>query len=113
MFIALALMCAFLNPLQVDDERARLLRLRAIKFGCYGSFAVLVAATYAVPILDGDTRWVTQPNFIMQRCGMWDAFVITFAVAQLLFWFWSYRDGVVATPVTGWRRVVQMCMTGR
>ena len=113
MFIALGLMGVFLNPLRLDDERAQSLRLRALKFGCYGSFMALFAGTYILPALDGDTRWVTHPNFMMQRFGMWDAFIITFAVAQLLFWFWSYRDGVEAKPVTGWRRVVQMCWTGR
>lgn len=114
MFIALGLVNVFFNPLRPDDERARALRIKAIAVGFYASFGALFLVTVLLRSLSNEAviRALRHEGHL-PSVGYWDAVILTLLFAQGLFWFWRYRDGKEPTPVTGWRRVVQMCLTGR
>lgn len=113
--IAVGLMCAFFNPWRPDDERGRLLRIKAVAAGFYASFTILFIGLVLVRTLSKEAlmRAMRHEPPLPSLWGVWDAIILTLVLAQLLFWWWSYRDGVEPKRVTGWRRVVQMCLTGR
>jgi hypothetical protein len=108
--LAIGLMGVFFYPLRPNDERARSDRFRAITAGIVVSFVVLYSGTRILPVIDGDSR---STELLEQRFGIWSAVIITMAVAQLLIWFWRLWDSSEEVPMRGWRRVVQMCLTGR
>jgi multisubunit Na+/H+ antiporter MnhE subunit len=108
--VAIGLIMVFFYPLRPNDERARSNRFRAITAGIVVSFVVLYLGTRILPEIDGDPR---PTELLEQRFGIWSAIIITLAVAQLLIWFWRLWDSSEEVPMRGWRRVVQMCLTGR
>ena len=114
-FIALGLISAFFSPWRPDDERGRMLRIKALAAGFYASFLILFMWSVLVRTLSKEAlmRVMRHEPPLPTPWGVWDAIILTLVLAQLLFWFWIYRDGVEPKPVTGWRRVVQMCLTGR
>lgn len=114
-FIALGLMCAFFNPWKPDDERGRMLRIKAVAVGFYASFTILFIGSVLVRTLSKEAlmRAMRREPPLPSSWGVWDAVIISLVVAQVLFWWWRYRDGVEPKPAAGWRRVVQMCLTGR
>ena len=110
--LSFLLLDCFFCPLWPDDERDQFLRFRALAAGFFVSFVVLFVGSFTVPALNGVEKQMRQ-GLQPQLFGVWDATIITLAAALAVFWFWRYRDGAEAKPATGWRRVVQMCLTGR
>ncbi|MBK8476343.1 MAG: hypothetical protein IPL39_08480 [Opitutaceae bacterium] len=114
-FIALGLATSFLHSYQRGDERGRSLQLKALAAGFYSSVMGFLFGSMMVRTLDTETvmRDLRHEPPLPSSLGIWDITIMTLVVAQLLFWFWRYRDARETAPVTGWRRVVQMCLTGR
>ena len=112
MYLSVLLFDWFFCPLWPDDERDQFLRFRALAAGFFVSFVILFVGAFMVPALNGVEKQMRQ-GLLPQPFALWDGTIITLAVAMAVFWFWRCRDGVEPKPVTGWRRVVQMCLTGR
>ena len=108
--LAIGLMGVFFYPLRPDDERTISLRFRAVTAGMVVSFVALYAGTRILPAMVEDPR---PREVFEQRFGIWSAIIIAMAVAQVLIWFWRLWDSSEEVPLRGWRRVVQMCNTGR